>query len=145
MATPELEDLRAKVEQLRSLDLDTLRTRVRLISARADLEEIRDRISGETDTDPEVVMLVLHATWAARIEADLDDADAIEPDTFVAAVETGTRRILAALTEGTTSLDDEVLDVALRRTIDLGRQGVKINPTREAFEDAMRSIVQSSS
>lgn len=145
MATPELEDLRAKIEQLRGLDLGTLRTRVRLISGRADLEEIRDRIAAETDTDPEVVMLVLHATWSARIEADLDDADAIEPSTFVAAVEAGARRILDALTEGVTELDDEVLDVALRRTIDLGRQGVKINPTRVAFEDAMRSIIQSAS
>ena len=138
--SPDLDALRAKVAALRGLDLDNLRARVQLLAARVDLDAIADAIAADTDSDADVVLLVVQAAWFAHIDLDLDAAGEIDADAFRDRVEASVRCVLAALAEGVTEVGDPVVDEALRRAIELGKQGIKITPTRERIDEAMTLI-----
>lgn len=139
MAT-DLDDLRAKLAELRAIDTSRLRERVALFTACADLDDASKRIAEATDTDPEVALLVTRSAWTALIHSGL--VGEVTPEEFAARVELGATKILHVLADGGDSLDDPLLHEALQRTIRLGRQGVKITPVKDVLLSAA-SIVPS--
>ena len=132
--TDPLSRLRAQVAELESMDLDKLRARAGLFAARVSLEDLADTLASDVDLDAELVLLVVRAAWAVRLDVETEDDVTPEPDAFASAVETDVRAVLEALAEGVTETGDPVVDRALARTIELGKQGVKIIPVREMMD-----------
>lgn len=132
--TDPLSRLRAQVAELESMDLDKLRARAGLFAARVSLEDLAGTIASDVDLDAELVLLVVRAAWAVRLDVETGDDVTPEPDVFASAVEGDVRAVLEALAEGVTETGDPVVDRALARTIELGKQGVKIIPVREMMD-----------
>lgn len=138
------EELRARIAELQSMNLDALQARVTLLNERVNLEELADTIADATDTDPQVVLLVVQTTWGVRIDAELGDPQQeVTPADFRDAVEADVRAILHALAAGETEVCEPVRNAALKRTIALGKQGVKITPTKETFSAFAEMISKS--
>lgn len=144
MPAPAHEALRARIAELKAMDLDRLRHRAALLQARVGLEQLADALAEATDTDADVALLVVHAVWTAKVETDLLDtaAEVPAPDVFAAEAEVAVRAVLEALASGVVDLPDAVHATALRKVIDLGRQGVRITPTQDALQSVAGLIKQ---
>jgi len=138
------DELRARIAELREMDLDGLRRRIELLTARTTLEDAADKIAEDTDTDSSVVLLVMHAVWTERVDAEMsgDLAAEVDPDAFAAAVERDTRAALIAIGNGEVVFDSPYHTSILKRMIQLGSTGAVIKPTREVFSTLHQMIMQ---
>lgn len=136
MERPQLEDLKARIAELRSLDREALGKRVAVIDRRVEIEEQREQLARDCDADIDVTLLAIGASWSARLPALVDD-----PDELVATVLDDVRAVLKSLAEGWTPaspllrrIRDEVITAI--------KAGVRPVDIRRIFDNAGKLVEQ---
>ncbi len=130
----QLSGLRAKIAELKAMDLTKLQERTALFPARMDLEDLADTIAAEHEADVDIVLLVTRAAWTVRLDVETAGEDTPDAATFGTRVEADVRQALDALSEGRTVVGDDVIDRVLAQTVEYGKAGVKIIPVRELMD-----------
>lgn len=139
MAT-DLDELRARLAELKALPLEAMRARVALVGTRSDLEDAAGSIAEDLDVDADVVLLVLEAAWAVRLNEDALDDALPDPVEYRTTIEADVRAVVDALACGADTLPDSVRQEVLDRTLALGKAGKKITPLKDAFVEATTMI-----